>query len=304
MGDAANECYDNLLKCFFASDTHLVKQFLQNLVDDELHILVFEVRGEGEKKTKCCAVIRRDHSWANVALPESLDVVEVHDEKYFLSSLDTPDVDANSDIVLLRYRGKAVAVASRKNGAIKAWSSLQNADEADLACPAGVTADPKSFIGLVSVDGKMASAMEGHQGQSCVAPCNGCIALSADMINGQEYECHPRTGQYSNETLYQKSQEALLMSFERSTHRTDYLKKNCYGIRWRELLRCTSKAGIDKRLYGAMHAFQGNFGHIDEILFDELTDIDKESSLQVEAGNIEKQIIELIQSLMLPIEMP
>ena len=136
MGDGANECYDNLQKCFFSSETHVVKQFLQNLADDELHLLIFDVEddggadggadGEAEvgKRTKCCTVIRRDHSHANIALPESITVIDVNDEKYLASSIDTPDLEPNSDIVLLRRQGKAVAVGSRKNNAITAWTSL------------------------------------------------------------------------------------------------------------------------------------------------------------------------------------
>ena len=302
MGDGANECYDNLLKCFFSSDTHIVKQFLQNIVDDELHLLIFEVEGDAEagaeagKKTKCCAIIRRDHGHANIALPESIAIVDVEGEEYLSSSIDTPDLEPNSEIVLLRRDGKAAAVAAKKNGTITAWTSLCNADEACVAGNASVAVEAKSLIGLVSVDGKMGSAMEGHQGQSCVGPCNGCTALSADMTKGQDYERHPRTGQYSNPNLYKKYEEAMVMTFESESHRTEYLKKHCYGIRWPELLRCTSKAGVDKRTYGAMHCFQGNFGHIDQLLFDELTEIDKGSEIQAKASEIEEHVTTLIES--------
>lgn len=199
--------------------------------------------------------------------------------------------------LVLRHDGKAAAVGAKKNGVIAAWTSLGNNAEARMASDSSVEVEAKSLIGLVSVDGKMGSAMEGHQGQSCVGPCYGCTALSADMAKDQNYDHHPRTGQHSNPNLYKKYQEAMVMTFESESLRTEHLKKHCYGIRWPELLRCTSnKTGIDKRTYGAMHCFQGNFGHIDQLLFDELTEIDKGSEIQTAAVEIEKHVTALIES--------
>ena len=45
-----------------------------------------------------------------------------------------------------------------------------------------------------------------------------------------------------------------------------------------------------------MHCFQGNFGHIDQLLFDELTDIDKGSEIQSKAVEIEEHVSALIES--------
>ena len=296
MGDGANECYNNLLTCFFALDTHVVKQFLQNLIDDELHLLTFDAKGEGDATTKCCAVIRRDYRHRAIPLPESMEVIEVEGEEYLSSSIDTPDFAPGTEMVILRRRGKAVAVASKRNGSIVAWSTLENASDAKLAGGETVKVTTHTFIGLISVDGKMGATLEGHQGQGCVSPCYGCIALTALMTQGQEYNHEPRTGDYANEKLYCMSEEAMVASFSSKEARLTYLKQKCFGIRHRCLLRCTSKEGIDKHMYGAMHDFQGNFQHFDEILVDELTDIDKASEIQAQAVQVEEHLSKLIKS--------
>jgi len=163
----------------------VIKQFLQNLIDDELHLLMFDVKGEGDAKTKCCAVIRRDYRHRGVPLPESMDVTDVESDQYLSSSIDPPDLVPGTEVVLLRRSGKAVAVASKRNGCIVAWSSLENASDARLADDQSVQVTSKTFIGLISVDGKMGATVEGHQGQGCVSPCYGCTALTALMTGGQ-----------------------------------------------------------------------------------------------------------------------
>ena len=286
MNDNANESHHNLETAFFNSDSHPTKVFLQNLIDDRLIFATIELEDEGGNKLSCCAVVR--HKNTAILPPSLVQVVQVTDKKYLTSSIDPPEIATGTDLVLLQDTGSgsAIAMAARKNGTIKAWSTLgHTAINTRNTKLCGAIAW-KSIVGYESVDGKMGSSLSGHGGQSSECPCYGCILKQKKMNESQSNVGSKREGQYSDTKLYEVRCDASEKSFATKTARETYLRNSCYGISKKPLLQIPPS----KRLYGAMHCMQGNIQHCDQLLFDELTKIDKSSEMQRQATQLEDKL--------------